>query len=286
MMTSPPSSAVPTAATSMAASALPVARLVGAAQSARTTAGTRRVVSSAEVMPSRYRGAPLVTIGLPSSRRREIPTPGPAGRPTEGRLCALPTARAGAGTVDPMIEINAVTKCYGSTTAVSGLTFTVRPGVVTGFLGPNGAGKTTTMRMILGLDEPTSGAVTVNGRRPRAHAAPLRQIGGMLDPRAVHPARSAYHHLLALVQTVGLGRSRVGEVIEAAGLRGVAGRPAGGFSLGMARRRGTPTARGRGATGRGLRPGSRWSPGSSPASRPPGARAARPGPRRPSPPTG
>src|SRR5215472_12373705 len=242
MMTSPPSSAAPTAATSRAASALPVARLVGAAQSARTTAGTRRVVSSAEVMPSRYRGAPLVTIGLPSSRRREIPTPGPAGRPTEGRLCALPTARTGAGTVDPMIEINAVTKRYGSTTAVSGLTFTVRPGVVTGFLGPNGAGKTTTMRMILGLDEPTSGAVTVNGRAPRAHAAPLREVGGMLDPRAVHPARSAYHHLLALAQTAGIGRSRVGEVIEAAGLRGVAGRPAGGFSLGMAQRLGIAAA--------------------------------------------
>src|SRR5215470_5411381 len=242
MMTSPPSSAVPTAATSRAASALPVAHLVGAAQSARTTAGTRRVVSSAEVMPSRYRGAPLVTIGLPSSRRREIPTPGPAGRPTEGRLCALPTARTGAGTVDPMIEINAVTKRYGSTTAVSGLTFTVRPGVVTGFLGPNGAGKTTTMRMILGLDEPTSGAVTVNGRAPRAHAAPLREVGGMLDPRAVHPARSAFHHLLSLAQTAGLGRSRVLEVIEAAGLGGVARRPAGGFSLGMAQRLGIAAA--------------------------------------------
>src|SRR5262249_42009469 len=122
--------------------------------SARTTAGTRRVVSSAEVMPSRYRGAPLVTIGLPSSRRREIPTPGQAGRPTEGRLCALPIARTGAGTVDPMIEINAVTKRYGSTTAVSGLTFTVRPRVVTGFLGPNGAGKTTTMPTILALTHP------------------------------------------------------------------------------------------------------------------------------------
>jgi len=141
-----------------------------------------------------------------------------------------------------MIEINAVTKRYGSTTAVSGLTFTVRPGVVTGFLGPNGAGKTTTMRMILGLDEPTSGAVTVNGRAPRAHAAPLREVGGMLDPRAVHPARSAYHHLLALAQTAGIGRSRVGEVIEAAGLRGVAGRPAGGFSLGMAQRLGIAAA--------------------------------------------
>src|SRR5215475_14596076 len=197
MMTSPPSSAAPTAATSRAASALPVARLVGAAQSARTTAGTRRVVTSAEIMPSRYRASALVTIWLSGSRRREFPT--------TGRLGALPTARAGAGTVDPMIEINALTKRYGATTAVSGLTFTVRPGVVTGFLGPNGAGKTTTMRMILGLDEPDSGAVTVNGRAPRAHAAPLREVGGMLDPRAVHPSRSAYHHLLALAQTNGIG---------------------------------------------------------------------------------
>src|SRR5262249_56596204 len=98
--------------------------------------------------------------------------------------------------------------------------------------------------------EPTSGAVTVNGRAPRAHAAPLREVGGMLDPRAVHPARSAFHHLLSLAQTAGLGRSRVLEVIEAAGLGGVARRPAGRVSLGMAQRRGTPTARGRGAAGR------------------------------------
>jgi len=140
------------------------------------------------------------------------------------------------------IEINALTKRYGGTTAVSDLTFTVRPGVVTGFLGPNGAGKSTTMRMILGLDEPTSGSVTVNGRPPRAHAAPLREVGGMLDPRAVHPSRSAYHHLLALAQTSGIRRSRVDEVIDAVGLRAVAGRPAGKFSLGMAQRLGIAAA--------------------------------------------
>ena len=133
-----------------------------------------------------------------------------------------------------MIEIHALTKRYGATTAVSDLTFTVQPGTVTGFLGPNGAGKSTTMRMILGLDEPTSGSVTVNGRPPRAHAAPLHEVGGMLDPRAVHPSRSAYHHLLALAQTSGIRRSRVDEVIDAVGLRSVAGRPAGKFSLGMA----------------------------------------------------
>ena len=140
------------------------------------------------------------------------------------------------------IEIRALTKRYGATTAVSDLTFTVRPGTVTGFLGPNGAGKSTTMRMILGLDEPTSGSVTVNGRPLRAHTAPLHELGGMLDPRAVHPSRSAYHHLLALAQTTGIRRSRVDEVIDAVGLRSVARRPAGKFSLGVAQRLGIAAA--------------------------------------------
>src|SRR6202042_1541476 len=126
------------------------------------------------------------------------------------------------------------------TTAVSDLTFSVRPGTVTGFLGPNGAGKSTTMRMILGLDEPTSGSVTVNGRPPRAHRAPLHEVGGLLDPRAVHPSRSAFHHLLALAQTSGIRRSRVDDVIDAVGLRAVAGKPAGKFSLGMGQRLGRP----------------------------------------------
>jgi ABC-2 type transport system ATP-binding protein len=141
-----------------------------------------------------------------------------------------------------MIEIHALTKTYGSTTAVADLTFNVRPGVVTGFLGPNGAGKTTTMRMILGLDEPTSGSVLVNGRAPRSHAAPLHEVGGMLDPRAVHPSRSAYHHLLAVAQTSGIRKSRVDEVIDAVGLRSVANRRAGKFSLGMSQRLGIAAA--------------------------------------------
>jgi ABC-2 type transport system ATP-binding protein len=141
-----------------------------------------------------------------------------------------------------MIEIRDLTKRYGTTTAVSGLTFTVRPGTVTGFLGPNGAGKSTTMRMILGLDAPTSGSVMVNGRPPRAHASPLHEVGGMLDPRAVHPSRSAYSHLLALAQTSGIRRSRVDEVIDAVGLHAVAGRRAGKFSLGMAQRLGIAAA--------------------------------------------
>ena len=141
-----------------------------------------------------------------------------------------------------MIEIRELTKTYGSTTAVSGLTFTVRPGMVTGFLGPNGAGKSTTMRMILGLDEPTSGSVLVNGRSPRSHTAPLREIGGMLDPRAVYPSRSAYHHLLAIAQTSGIRKSRVDDVIDAVGLRSVASQPAGKFSLGMSQRLGIAAA--------------------------------------------
>src|SRR5215469_1599790 len=234
MMTSPASSTAVITARNRAASALRTALLVGAAQSALTTAGTRRVVSSAEVMTSRYRASALVTIGLSCSWRGEIPT--------HGRLGALPTAGCAAGSVEPMIEIHALTKRYGATTAVSDLTFTVRPGTVTGFLGPNGAGKTTTMRMILGLDQPTSGSVTVNGRPPRMHTAPLRELGGMLDPRAVHPSRSAYHHLLALAQTNGIRRTRVDEVIDAVGLREVAGRAAGKFSLGMSQRLGIAAA--------------------------------------------
>ena len=111
-----------------------------------------------------------------------------------------------------MIEVRALTKRYAGRTAVEDLTFTVRPGVVTGFLGPNGAGKSTTMRLILGLDVPTSGSVTVNGKAHRGHAAPLREVGGMLDPR------SAYHHLLAVAQTSGIRGARVYLVIYAVGL--------------------------------------------------------------------
>ena len=141
-----------------------------------------------------------------------------------------------------MIEAHGLTKRYGDKLAVDGLTFTVRPGVVTGFLGPNGAGKSTTMRMILGLDTPTGGSVTVNGRPYREHAAPLREVGALLDARSVHPGRSAYAHLLALAQTCGIRRSRVDEVVEAVGLGGVARRRAGGFSLGMGQRLGIAAA--------------------------------------------
>jgi ABC-2 type transport system ATP-binding protein len=100
-----------------------------------------------------------------------------------------------------MIEINDLTKAYGDKTAVDHLTVTVRPGVVTGFLGPNGAGKSTTMRVILGLDRPTSGTVLVNGRRYAEHTAPLHEVGALLEANAFHPGRSAYHHLLSLAAT-------------------------------------------------------------------------------------
>jgi ABC-2 type transport system ATP-binding protein len=141
-----------------------------------------------------------------------------------------------------MIEAHGLTKRYGDKLAVDGLTFTVRPGVVTGFLGPNGAGKSTTMRLILGLDAPTGGSVTVNGRPYREHAAPLREVGALLDARSVHPGRSAHNHLLALAQTNGIRRSRVDEVVEAVGLVGAARRRAGRFSLGMGQRLGIAAA--------------------------------------------
>jgi ABC-2 type transport system ATP-binding protein len=141
-----------------------------------------------------------------------------------------------------MIEARGLTKRYGDKVAVDDLSFTVRPGRVTGFLGPNGAGKSTTMRLILGLDTPTRGAVTVNGRPYREHVAPLREVGALLEARSIHPSRGAYRHLLALAQTCGIPRARVEEVIDAVGLRDVARRRAGGFSLGMGQRLGIATA--------------------------------------------
>jgi ABC-2 type transport system ATP-binding protein len=141
-----------------------------------------------------------------------------------------------------MIEASNLTKRYGAKTAVDDLTFTVRPGIVTGFLGPNGAAKSTTMRMILGLDAPTSGSVTVGGRPYRRHAKPLQVVGALLEARAVHTSRSAYHHLLALAATHGIARSRVLDVIEMVGLQDVAQKRAGGFSLGMGQRLGIASA--------------------------------------------
>ena len=141
-----------------------------------------------------------------------------------------------------MIEAIGLTKDYGSKRAVDGLTFTVRPGVVTGFLGPNGSGKSTTMRLVLGLDAPTTGDVTVNGKHYRDHAAPLHQVGALLEARSVHTGRSAYNHLLALARTHGIPRRRVDELIDLVGLRAVAKQRAGKFSLGMGQRLGIAAA--------------------------------------------
>ncbi len=141
-----------------------------------------------------------------------------------------------------MIEAKGLTKDYGEKRAVDGLTFTVRPGVVTGFLGPNGSGKSTTMRLILGLDRPSAGSVTVNGREYRDYPAPLHEIGALLEARAVHTGRSGYNHLLALAQTEGVPKSRVDELIDRVGLSSVARKRVGKFSLGMGQRLGIAAA--------------------------------------------
>jgi ABC-2 type transport system ATP-binding protein len=141
-----------------------------------------------------------------------------------------------------MIEVTGLTKRYGEKTAVRDLTFTVKPGIVTGFLGPNGAGKSTTMRVIAGLDAPTSGSVRVNGDRYQQAQVPMAELGMLLEAKAVHTSRSAYNHLLALAQTNGVPRSRVAEVIDLVGLGEVARKRAGGFSLGMGQRLGIASA--------------------------------------------
>src|SRR5258705_1529151 len=141
-----------------------------------------------------------------------------------------------------MIDARNLTKRYGEKTAVDDLTFQVKPGIVTGCLGLNGSGKSTTMRLILGLDGPTTGDVTVNGKRYRDHVAPLHEVGVLLEARAVHTGRSAFNHLLALAQTHGIPRSRVGELIDLVGLHDVARKRAGTFSLGMGQRLGIAAA--------------------------------------------
>jgi ABC-2 type transport system ATP-binding protein len=141
-----------------------------------------------------------------------------------------------------MIIAQNLTKIYGSKVAVDDISFTVQPGKVTGFLGPNGAGKSTTMRMIVGLDRPTRGTVTTNGRSYASHQSPLTEVGALLDAKAVHTGRSAANHLRAVAATHGLGRRRVAEVIEMTGLHSVAGQRVGGFSLGMGQRLGIAAA--------------------------------------------
>ncbi|MFF4308220.1 ABC transporter ATP-binding protein [Streptomyces sp. NPDC001601] len=137
-----------------------------------------------------------------------------------------------------MIELAGLTKRYGDKTAVDDLTFTVRPGIVTGFLGPNGAGKSTTMRMILGLDHPTAGRVRIDGKRYEQLKDPLTYVGALLDAKAVHGGRSAFNHLLCLAESNGIPRARVAEVLDTVGLTAVARKKAKGFSLGMGQRLG------------------------------------------------
>ena len=137
-----------------------------------------------------------------------------------------------------MIEVRGLTKRYGDKVAVNDLSFAIEPGKVTGFLGPNGAGKTTTMRLILGLDYPNAGTVIVDGKQYHDLAYPMREVGALLDAKAVHGGRSAYNHLLCLAQTNNLPKRRVGEVLELVGLTEVARKRSKGFSLGMSQRLG------------------------------------------------
>jgi ABC-2 type transport system ATP-binding protein len=141
-----------------------------------------------------------------------------------------------------MIEVENLSKRYGEKLAVDGLDFVVQPGIVTGFLGPNGAGKSTTMRMIAGLDEPSTGRVRVNSRDYRTASAPMAELGILLEAKAMHTGRSARNHLLALAQTNGVSRRRVDELIDMVGLTDVAGKRVGGFSLGMGQRLGIASA--------------------------------------------
>jgi ABC-2 type transport system ATP-binding protein len=141
-----------------------------------------------------------------------------------------------------MIEAKGLSKRYGDKTAVDGLSFTIRPGMVTGFLGPNGAGKTTTMRMILGLDRPTAGSVTVSGKSFAGLFSAMREVGALLDATAVHGGRSAYSHLLCLAQSNAIPRGRVDEVLGIVGLADVARKRSKGFSLGMSQRLGIAAA--------------------------------------------
>jgi ABC-2 type transport system ATP-binding protein len=141
-----------------------------------------------------------------------------------------------------VIEAEHLTKNYGDKRAVDDLSFSIRPGIVTGFLGPNGSGKSTTMRLILGLDRPSRGRVTVNGKLYRDHRAPLHEVGALLEARSMHTGRSAFNHLLAMAQTHGISRRRVDELIDLVGLHDVARKRAGKFSLGMGQRLGIATA--------------------------------------------
>jgi ABC-2 type transport system ATP-binding protein len=153
-------------------------------------------------------------------------------------FCMPETRTATASVSGQKIEARHLSKRYGATLAVDDLSFDVKPGLVTGFIGPNGSGKTTTMRLILGLDSPSGGCVTVGGRRYRDLPAPLREVGALIDAKAVHPSRTAYHYLLGLAQSNAIASARVDEVLGLVGMEAAADRRVGGFSLGMSQRLG------------------------------------------------
>ena len=191
------------------------------------------------------RGDDLRPLGPDLARRRDRRLPGRSVGVLARRLAGrqgLHPVRHHLGYGQPMIEARGLVKKYGDTVAVGGLTFDVQPGLVTGFLGPNGSGKSTTLRMVLGLDAPTEGTVTVNGRPYNQHRHPLREVGALLEAHAIHPGRSAYNHLLGLAQSNGLERSRVDAVLEQVGLTEAAKTRVGNFSLGMGQRLGIAAA--------------------------------------------
>ncbi len=141
-----------------------------------------------------------------------------------------------------MIKARGLTKHYGDKVALDGVSFSIKPGVVTGFLGPNGAGKSTSMRLMVGLDKPTSGTVTIGGKKFSEHAAPMKVVGALLDAKGIHPGRTARSHLRGLAATHGIGNKRVDDVLEMTGLAEVAHKRVGGFSLGMGQRLGIAVA--------------------------------------------
>jgi ABC-2 type transport system ATP-binding protein len=190
---------------------------------------------------ARRQGVPPDTLApVPVAAGPVAAGPVAAGPVAAAQGCPRPARRTWASPAS--IELDRLTKRYGPVTALDGLSFTVRPGMVTGFLGPNGAGKTTTMRLILGLDIPTAGTVLVGRRRYQEIVRPLHEVGSLLDATAVHGGRSAWFHLLALARSNGMSQRRVREVLELTGLEAVASRRVGEFSLGMKQRLGIAAA--------------------------------------------
>ncbi len=183
-----------------------------------------------------------ICVNDPRVWRGASKTFGLSDRVNHGRDVGASRKATDLGDEHTMITVTGLTKKYGDKVAVNELSFTVRDGAVTGFLGPNGSGKSTTMRMMLGLDRPTSGEVLIDGKPFRASASPLRHVGALLDAHAIHPGRTAYNHLWSLAASNGIPRTRVDEVLELVGLTSTAKKRTGGFSLGMGQRLGIAAA--------------------------------------------